>query len=72
MHMLKLLVSLATVLAGMMAVGAFIGPGANSAHAAGPGSCGVYMHWRDGECIDARNREGAPWAQQMGNKKAAW
>lgn len=31
----------------------------------GPGSCGQYMYWRAGKCLDARNKPGAHWTKTM-------
>lgn len=44
---------------------------ASAAPADKPGSCGEYMYWRDGKCVDARNRDSAQWSEQM-SRKPAW
>lgn len=36
------------------------------------GNCGEYMYWKDGKCVDARNREAESWPDQMAKKKATW
>jgi hypothetical protein len=61
------------VLAGLTLAGlaAIAVPGADRAQAAAPGNCGEYMHWRDGKCVDARNRGADAWPQQM-HKKYTW
>jgi hypothetical protein len=60
MHMIKLFATLAVITI----------PLTIGARAAGPGSCGEYMYWKAGQCVDAH----APplsWAEQMG-RKTTW
>jgi hypothetical protein len=35
------------------------------------GSCGEYMYWHDGRCVDARERAGKAWADGM-TSRPAW
>jgi uncharacterized membrane protein len=35
------------------------------------GSCGEYMYWHDGQCVDARERAGKAWAEGM-TSRPAW
>ncbi len=73
MHMPKLSVPHAVSLAGLTlaGLGTTTLPGADEAQAAAPGRCGEYMYWRNGKCVDARNRGAEPWPEQM-RRKAAW
>ena len=38
----------------------------------GPGSCGQYMYWQEGKCVDARTKPSdKPWSDEMLAKKWA-
>jgi hypothetical protein len=37
-----------------------------------PGDCGEYMYWKDGKCVDARNKSSSGWTDTMSSKKAQW
>ena len=38
----------------------------------GPGSCGQYMYWHEGKCVDARIKpDSKPWSDEMLAKKWA-
>jgi hypothetical protein len=36
-----------------------------------PGSCGEYKYWKDGGCVDAREKPAAAWADTM-TKRPTW
>jgi hypothetical protein len=61
MHLLKLLTALAA-----------IGVPLTIFAQAAPGDCGEYMYWKDGKCVDARDRAPEAWTEQMAKKKATW
>jgi hypothetical protein len=72
MRRLDLIISVTSVLAGMAVVASFLAaPAANAAHAR-PGTCGEYMYWHHGHCVDARLNGGEPWTETMAKKKATW
>jgi hypothetical protein len=65
MHMLKLLLPLALLAGGLFA--AMPAGGANAASDA-PGSCGEFMYWREGRCVDARQKSPSAWSETMGHR----
>jgi len=73
MTRLKLWVLVTTALTAATVIGFASVRGADAARAVrSGGSCGEYMYWKDGKCVDARNREAEPWPDQMAKKKATW
>jgi hypothetical protein len=36
-----------------------------------PGSCGEYKYWKDGGCVDAREKPAAAWTDSM-TKRPVW
>jgi hypothetical protein len=65
-RILHIALALATGLATVSAA-----EGAEVAQAHHAGSCGQYMYWHDGKCVDARNRPPDGWSDSM-TKKPAW
>jgi hypothetical protein len=69
-------------LIGSMLLAAVLALGASGAASAAPrhhpavhhndhaGSCGEYMYWHDGRCVDTRNRPGSDWSGAMSSKQA--
>ena len=62
MHMVKLFAAVALSIATLTSL----------VRAAERGNCGEYMYWKDGKCVDARNKDVEPWPERMAKKKATW
>jgi hypothetical protein len=45
--------------------------GIAKAVAADAGNCGEYKYWRDGNCVDARDKPAGAWSETM-SKRSSW
>lgn len=68
MHTIKCAVAIA-VTGGALILSAAAGIAAPTHQHAG--SCGEYMYWHGGKCVDARDRAGKAWAESM-TSRPAW
>jgi hypothetical protein len=56
----------------VLAFVAIVAAGFTVVQAAGPGQCGPYKFWRDGQCVDARAEGQKSWSDRMSGQSKWW